>query len=163
MKYAAGYYSGCRGIAGSEQYGNSSTGNEEIWVKLTVPDLGAEVMTRLSFSEKAASYSIERLRALGWEGDDLTDLRGIDRNDVTICLKYEVYQGKEQMRVDIVTGGRFEVQAPMDDHAKRRFGAKFRDLARQTRPAAASAAAGDTNFPFGANAPTPQAQGRAKF
>ena len=64
QRIQAGTYVG-RGIAGSEQYGTTSNGNDQIVVNLMLTDIGEEVSTFLVFSEKAAPYSIERLRTMG--------------------------------------------------------------------------------------------------
>ena len=88
-----GTYKG-RGIAGSEQYGVTSNGNDQVVVDLNLVDLGESVSTFLNFSEAAAQYSIDRLRALGWEGNDLSNLTGIDRNEVMVSVKYETWEGR---------------------------------------------------------------------
>lgn len=162
-----GTYRG-RAIAGSEQYGTTSKGNDQIVLELDLLDIGERVSTFLVFSDNSAEFSVDRLRACGWEGEDLSNLQGIDRNEVSVSVWYEEYQGKEQMKVEIATGGgRVVLDAPMDDKAKRAFGARFRHL---TKPTAANPGArsqgGDTSFPHGANAPRqPQSAGggRAKF
>lgn len=145
-----GVYKG-RGIGGSEQYGASSKGNDQIAVDLVLGDIGESVTTFLPFTDKAAQYSIERLRALGWEGDDLSNLKGIDKNEVDVEVKYETWEGKERMKVQILTGGgRVVMQQTMDAQSKKAFAAKFRGLAVSSKP---SGNGGDTSFPHGANAP----------
>ena len=161
-----GTYKG-RGIAGSEQYGVTSNGNDQVVVDLNLVDLGESVSTFLNFSEAAAQYSIDRLRALGWEGNDLSNLAGIDRNEVMVSVKYETWEGKERMRVEIVTGGgRVTLKDTMDDKRKKVFAARFKGLAASTGgPSAASAqggANGPADFPYGANAP-PQRAGGVKL
>lgn len=94
-----------RGVAGSEVFGKSSTGNDQVQVSLALSETGQRVTTFLSFSEKAKPYSMERLYALGWQPGSEESLPGIDRNEVEIDIKYEMYNGKESMKVDIVTGG----------------------------------------------------------
>lgn len=140
----AGFYKGCRGILGSEQYGRSGQsgqGSEQIALDVNIPELERNFTTFLSFSDKAAPYSIERLRALGWTGDDISDLRGIDQNDVDVQIKYEMFEGKEQMRVQIATGGggRIELKNVMTDRDKRDFSARMRAFLKGA-PAAHSAA-----------------------
>lgn len=151
QRIAAGIYKG-RGIAGSEQYGTTSNDNDQIALDLTLADVGEQVTTFLIFTDKSAEYSIARLRELGWEGDDLSNLAGIDKNEVNVEIKYEEYQGKLQMRVQILTGGgRVVLQNSMDDKGKKAFAARFKGLAvasRGPKPAGSGA-----DFPFGANAP----------
>src|SRR5678816_1758729 len=125
----AGTYRG-RGIAGSEQYGVTSKGNDQIVLDLELLDIGARVSTFLIFTDNSAEYELARLRALGWTGNDLGRLAGIDANEVEVEVKYEQWEGKQQMKVQIRTGGgRVVLKQQMDDKAKRAFGAKFAKLA----------------------------------
>lgn len=124
MSIEAGRYKG-RGIAGSEQYGTTQNGTDQIVVDLQL-ESGLTVSTFLYFSDKAAKYSIQRLRALGWSGTDLADLTGIDSNDVDVDISYEEYQGELKMKVNIVTGGTVTLDRPLDDKGKKAFAARFR-------------------------------------
>jgi|SRR5579859_2147207 len=131
QKIPAGAYRG-KGIAGSDQTGHTSKGTEQLAVDLQLLDLGRRVTTFLSFSEAAAPFSIERLQAMGWTGEnDGQHLVGIDRNEVTVILKYEEYQGKLQMRVDILTTRGFSFDKPMNDQEKRGFFSRLNDLAKK--------------------------------
>ena len=134
-KIPAGYYQG-RAIAGSEQYGFTKKGDEQIVLDLSIPSLERQVSTVLFFSDKAYTYSLERLRACGWTGDDVTQLVGIDANEITVEITYEVYEGKERMKVNIATGGgRIKLETPMDAAAKRGFAARMKALAKGGAPA----------------------------
>lgn len=125
----AGIYHGCRGILGSEQYAVSNNGTDQIAVDVFVPELERGLTTFLFFSDAAAPFAIERLRALGWQGTDLLNLSGIDQKDVSVQIKYEVFDGKERMKVDIVTGGgRIKLDNPMDERTKRAFGARMKSF-----------------------------------
>lgn len=145
-KIPAGTYKG-RAIKGSEQHGFTSKGTEQIVIDLevTVPMAGdVEEKKRLStfmyFSDAAAPYSLERLRALGWQGDDVMDLVGIDANEVDVSVRYEDYQGEDKMKVEILTGGgRVVVKEPMNDSQKRVFAARMKTLAKSGTPATAPA------------------------
>ena len=114
-----GIYKG-KGVKGSEQYGESPNGNLELVLQLEV--LIAEGDSRrfstvLYFSGEAAPYSIPRLRALGWEGNDISDLTGIDKNEVAIEIGYPVdpTDNKPKRKVQISTGGGvFNTKKPMD-------------------------------------------------
>ncbi len=104
MSINAGRYK-ARGVAGSEQFGKSSTGNDQVAVTLALSETGQRVTAFLSFSEKAKPYSMERLYALGWTPGSDESLPGIDRNEVDVDITHEMYNGKEQMKVNIVTVG----------------------------------------------------------
>ncbi len=139
----AGVYRG-KAVAGSEQYGATSNGNDQIVIDLTL-DTGDTVSTFLVFSEKAAPWSMKRLRALGWSGTDLTDLTGIDSNEVDVEVKYEEYNGDMKMKVQIVTGGTVTIENQFDDKGKKAFAAKHAALAKATAPKGAPSNAAQTS------------------
>jgi hypothetical protein len=130
-----GIYRG-KAIAGSEQYGETKNHNDQIVLDLQL-DTGDTVSTFLVFSEKAAPWSIKRLRALGWQGDNLADLTGIDSSEVDIEVKYEEYQGEMKMKVQIMVGGTVTLENQFDDKGKKAFAAKHAALAKATRTAPA--------------------------
>ncbi len=132
MSIAEGTYRG-RAVAGSEQYGTTSNGNDQIVLNLELIDLGETVSTFLFFSEKAAPHSMKRLRLLGWQGNDLADLSGIDANEVDVRVFYEEYQGEQKMKVEIVSGCTVSIQQ-VDDNGKKAFAAKYKALAATTAP-----------------------------
>lgn len=65
-----------------------------------------EGVAYLSFSIDAKEWSAQRLRLLGVQGSDLRKLDGIDRNYVDVDVSYETFDGKERLRIDIVTPAR---------------------------------------------------------
>lgn len=128
QKVPAGFYKG-RAIEGSEQYGTTTNGNDQILIDVEVPALERNFTVFLVFSDAAAQYAIDKLRACGWEGDDVSNLAGIGKNEVDIAIKYESYQGKERMKVDIYAGGgRFTLENQMDDKQKRSFAARMKSM-----------------------------------
>src|SRR5258708_9431266 len=104
-----GIYKG-RGIEGSEQYGEKN-GNLELIVDVVVqvPADGArpahprQLSTAHYLTHAASQYVYERLRALGWEGNDIRDLPGITKNEVDIQVKTEDYHGKPVTKVEILS------------------------------------------------------------
>lgn len=104
MSIKAGRYK-ARGVAGSEDFGKSSNGNDQVAITLALSETGQRVTAYLSFTEKAKPYSMERLYALGWTPGSDESLPGIDRNEVDVDITYEMYNGKEQMKVNIATAG----------------------------------------------------------
>lgn len=134
-----GIYRG-KAVAGSEQYGQTSNGNDQIVLDLQL-DTGDTVSTFLVFSDKAAQWSIKRLRALGWEGDNLGDLTGIDRSEVDIEVKYEEYKGELKMKVQIVAGGTVTLENQFDAKEKKAFAAKYAKMVQSSKPSPAKPAA----------------------
>lgn len=120
-----------KAVAGSEQYGETSNHHDQIVIDLAFVD-GYRASTFLVFSEAAAPYSMQRLRALGWTGTNLADLTGIDTNEVDVEVRYEMYQGEEKMKVQIVSGGTVVLKNTFDEKGKKAFAAKYAALAKST-------------------------------
>lgn len=144
MSIPAGTYA-VRAIKGSEQYGYAKTGTPQVGIDLEFiggEHEGAMVTTVLFFSENAKKFSFDRLRALGWSGDDVGDLTGIDTNEVQAVVKHETFDGKERMKVEILTGGGgMKFEKTMDPAQRRAFGASLRSDAAATRRGPAQPAA----------------------
>ena len=169
---AEGKYT-ARAIEWSQVTQHEETGNEEIRVLFGLEG-GQTITWRGYFTEKTAERTIESLRYMGWQGDDITNVDGLDANEVQLVIKHEEYQGKTQVKVAWVNrlSGVF-VGTPMDASRKQAFAQRMKGLVLATKGAAGAAptrapggpkpattngpaggggAAGD--FPFGANAPT---------
>jgi hypothetical protein len=131
-KIQAGTYKG-RGVAGSAQMGMTQNGADQIAIDLHIPELGRVLTTFLFFTDAAKPYSIDRLRALGWdETSDDPSLPGIDRNEVDVVVKYETYKGEEKMKVEILTGGgKVTLKEQMTDSQKRSFMSALKSAAKQ--------------------------------
>jgi hypothetical protein len=104
---AAGRYKG-KAVKGSEQYNMLEGKAPCVAIDLKIASAAGDVFmtTFLYFSEAAAPYSYERLRALGWKGTgpaDLADLSTLDQ-EVDIEVTKEVYEGKERTKANILTG-----------------------------------------------------------
>lgn len=165
-KYKAGFYR-ARGVAGSEQYGTASGGGEQISLDVDVQYEGRAVRltTILSFNGGALPISIERLKAMGWDGSN--ELRGVDRQEFDVEIKYEIPPGKneEKMVVEVKTGQRFKFKEPMSDQQKRGFMSNLSKTAQQLeqangqpRPQQQQGDMSGANFPFGQNQ-QPSSQG----
>lgn len=146
MEYKAGIYR-ARVVKGQESFGESTNGHPEMIlvcdVKLSEQEV-KRLSTSLIFSQAAASFSWERLRAAGMKGDDLTKLEGIDANEVDFEISYDAFEGKTRMKTQILTGGgQFKSAKPMDAAS---FAAKVKALTGSA-PATSGAPAG-TKPPF---------------
>lgn len=102
---------------------NEKTGNEEVILEVKLAD-GGTGRVFLSFTEKAAKYSIEKLKACGWKGGN--SLAGVGDNEVQISIRPEVFEGKEREKWDIYAGPKLQ---PMAATAKDAFFAKLNKLA----------------------------------
>jgi hypothetical protein len=99
------------------EFSRSKNGNPELLVHLFLPELQRTFVSPMYFSKDAATYSEERLRALGCT--DITTLAGIDSNEVDVELKHEWYDGKWRTRVQVLSGGGvFHSNNPMQGGGK---------------------------------------------
>jgi hypothetical protein len=82
--------------------GISSTNKEQIAVELVLPagsPDGEALPWYGYFTDSTFERTIESLRYLGWEGTDLSDgLPGLDKNEVSIVVEDEEYEGKVSPR-----------------------------------------------------------------
>jgi hypothetical protein len=117
----AGYYK-ARVIPGEGAFGETKKGDVEAVIPMLL-DTGDRVTVRLYFSEKAEKYSVDKLRAIGWQGGDLLFERC--PNEVTVAIKYELYEGEERMKADIVTGPAVK---PLEPARARAFAARLAGL-----------------------------------
>lgn len=88
--------------------GTASNGTEQVGVQFVLlegPDEGKNITWYGFFTEKTVDRTIESLRLCGWQGDDLSDLTGIDANDVYLVIAHEENQkGETIARVQWVNG-----------------------------------------------------------
>lgn len=103
----AGRYK-ARAVKGSEQYNMLEGKAPCVAIDMKIAANGGDsfMTTFLYFSEAAAPYSYERLRALGWKGQgaaDLADLSTLDQ-EVEVEIVKEPYNGKETVKCNILTG-----------------------------------------------------------
>lgn len=80
----------------------ASTGTVMIVVLFDILTEGAEEKSltwRGYFGEKSTDRTIESLRHMGFEGDDLTQLEGLDRNEVDLTVEDEEYTDAESGEV----------------------------------------------------------------
>jgi len=121
---------------GSFDFGTSSGGTEQVAVEVEILE-GNEAghfMTWFGFfTEKTSERTVESLRLLGWQGDDITKLEGLGSRRVSIVVEHEEYQGKVSAKIQWVNrlgGLGVKLKAPMDDAAKRKFAAKMKGFAK---------------------------------
>ena len=85
--------------------GESESGKAYIAISFKVKDTDGEekfVSWRGFFTEATTERTIESLRAMGFEGDDLSNLVGLDKNEVELVVEDEEYEGKTYARVQWV-------------------------------------------------------------
>lgn len=78
---------GCEGALG-----HTAGGKPQIGVDLMIlegPSAGAHITWYGYFTEATFDRTIESLQLLGWKGPDLSDLKGIDKNEVNVVIAHE--------------------------------------------------------------------------
>lgn len=149
-----------RAIAGSEQFSPDKSGNLLIGIDMQLDD-GEVMTTTLSFSGKAAEHSMRKLRKLGWShADDVTDLMGIDSNEVEVRVFEEDYTNPTtgvssvQQKCEITKSGGFRFEKQLDDRGKKTFAAQYRGLAKSIPVQTANGAQRSTSSYGGARKAT---------
>ncbi len=92
-----------RAVPGSQDFGVSNAGNEQIAVAIEFldgPNKGRRAVWYGSFTEKTEDRTLESLRYLGWSNDDLMNMAGLGEAEAEAVLEDEVGQdGKSRIRV----------------------------------------------------------------
>jgi hypothetical protein len=120
------------------QLGVAETGTEQVAVTFEVYDdeiaHGERITWYGYFTEAAAKRTLEALRTCGWEGDDVTELVGIDKHEVELDVVHENYNGELRPRVRWVNRpGGPKIKRPMTDEQKRALAVRMKSLAMATR------------------------------
>lgn len=121
--------------------GYTSTGKEQIGVLLETAE-GNRITWYGYFTDQTTERTFESLRALGWEGDDLSDLRGIDRNEVEIVVEHEPdNHGEIRARVRWINrSGGLAMKESMPQDAARAFAARMKGAAIASRQRSSASA-----------------------
>lgn len=106
-KLRAGMYKG-RAVAGSGLAWGGTDDAPQVAIDIDLIEVGRRVTSYLSFHPKAQEFTRDRLRACGWDDSDELPFRGIDKNEITVEIKYQRYNGKTSMKAEIKTLGRFK-------------------------------------------------------
>jgi hypothetical protein len=114
--------------------GATSSGNKEVAVLFDILDESAEYSSltwRGYLSDAAFERTIESLRICGWEGDDLSKLEGLDKNEVELVVEEEEYEGKIQTKVRWVNRlGSLSIKAPLEGDQLKSFAAAMQSRIR---------------------------------
>ena len=113
------------------QWGYTQKGNEQIAVGVRItrgPHEGRQLAWRGYFTEKTEERTLQSLRYMGWQGNNVTEL-GPLTNEFSIVVKHEEYDGKTFARIAWINsagGGRIKLQQPMDAKQLRQFAATMK-------------------------------------
>lgn len=127
--------------------GYTLNGNEQIAVLFQLLDgelQGQRITWYGYFTEKTTERTFESLEHCGWEGDDLSDLTGIDRNEVTLVVEHETGEdGVRRARVRWVnSSGGIAMKDRMEPGDAKAFASRMRGalVARRQQKGQAPAA-----------------------
>lgn len=137
-----------RAHAMNAELGYTQSGNEQVIVNLAFsggqdPEVDNRMITWWgSFSDKAKPHTLKALLTLGWDGQDLAELTGVQQHEVELVVQHEADQ-RGQMRhrvrfINAIGSGGATVRNPMSDEQKRAFAAKMRGEVLALQQAAAA-------------------------
>ncbi len=159
-------------IKGSAKLGKSNTGTEQVGVQLALLDAdGVETDYTIGwygyFTDGTFDRTIESLRNMGWQGDNLADLSTVGSKACEIVVDFEEYQGRRSLKVKFInSAGRRTVamKNEMDAGAAAAFAARMRGQVvaanggKASRTATPSARPAGGAAPAARSAPAPQRQ-----
>lgn len=126
-------------------FGVSSKGNTQIAVTCEIVEheefTGHEITWLGSFTDKTTERTIESLQHMGWQGDDLSELEGLDMNGaarllpatVELVCEPDTYEGETNLKVRWVNkpgAGRFAFKEPLTGGGLKAFAAQMRGAIR---------------------------------
>lgn len=148
------------------QLGHTNGGKPQLGIDLLIlegPSAGAHITWYGYFTEATFERTIETCRVLGWGGSDLSDLSGIDANEVNVVIDHEQNPetGEVHARAQWINAlGGVVMKNRMDAGAAAAFAAEMkgriialgaqdkRPTRAPTSPGAGRAPADDDNIPF---------------
>lgn len=135
----AGQYR-ARGVSAQLGFTNADKEQVAISFALLQPGFEGQHMPYYgTFSEKALEHTLKALRACGWKGVDLSDLSGIDANEVVLVIEHETFEGVTRAKVKWVNDGTAGLlKKVMDPAAAKSFAQRMRGAiatADASRPA----------------------------
>jgi len=101
--------------------------------------------------------TVEALRACGWQGDDISELDGLDANEVELVIEPETFRGETRSKVKYVNRpSGLGLRAPMTHDQARAFAARMKgdviQASRRIQPATNAPptrrSGGDEDAPF---------------
>jgi uncharacterized membrane protein YgcG len=105
------------------------------------PEFAGETITWIGhFTDATAERSLESLQVAGWQGEDVSELKGVPGNEVlpdvvSLACDVDDYDGKQRLKVQWVNRprGHFQFKQEADPGALRALGARLRATAKSVR------------------------------
>src|SRR6185436_7953269 len=142
-----------RARATDAKLGVAQTGSDTVAVAFELLDHPGNHITWYGyFTEKTVERTMEALRYCGWTGDDVSDLAGIDANEVELVIEHEEDQkGTMRARVKWVNrpgSSKAQLKTEMNDSQKRSFAAKMKGYALASKAKIPPKADENDDLPF---------------
>lgn len=120
--------------------GYTNGGKEQVAVLFELADgdeAGQQITWYGYFTERTEERTLESLRYCGWEGDDISNLGSVTKNDVQIVVEMERSDDGHYARVRWVnrSGTALALKSHMNDEQKRAFAARMKGKAMTMRQA----------------------------
>ena len=144
---------------------NKGTPEVAVEFELTDPEMGGQGITWHGYlTEGAFERTVQALRYCGWEGDDLSALDGLDKNEVSLVVENETYNGKTHAKVKWVNKpGGLAIKAPMPADKVKTFAAQMRGRIRALDAQAGKKLSNGARVPPGAPGSEPIAEDDIPF
>ena len=128
----------------------SKNGNEMVVVNFHVESERSNLTWFGTFaSSRGANVALRALRAMGWTGDDITDLSGCTKNDVDLVVEMEVWEGESRAKVKGVNApSKGVVGESMDAARKAAFRDRIKGQMALLDSAEGDSFGGDDDIPF---------------
>jgi len=130
---------------------------------------GWTITAFLFLTDKTFDRTVESLRHMGWQGDDLSELPALcdqgQLGEVEIVVDHEDYQGKTQAKVKWVNrkgGGAVQLKKPLEGQELATFAARMKGRVRAVgngRQGGASAPSNGAGGGYRSSSPHPNAPG----
>ena len=128
-----------RAVPGSAELGHASTGTEQIAIAVEFidgPNKDRRAVWFGAFSENAVDRTLESMRYLGWDSDELADLSGLGSTEAEAVVAEDEYNGKVRARIQWINRPRGpSLKNKMDDAQLRAFSARMKGKAIASRKA----------------------------
>lgn len=129
----------------------SEAQNAQVALDFAILSLGGfKVTVALSFAPNALPYSIERLRACGWQGKNIRQLDGVDRNEIDLELFYDTFNGRQRLKAEIRTSSTFKLEYQMKEGDLGAFASDVLDYLNKSEGDAPAPAAAPSKSPAAA-------------
>ena len=131
-----------RGVSGTGAMGKTEKGMPQVAVEFDLLDVPGTRMTWYgNFAETTVGedqkpiyqITMESLYHCGWISGDLNNLDGLDRNEVTVVVKHEEYQGKTRAKIAWVNKSGTLVKNAMPENELKAFAAKMKGASMGVR------------------------------